>query len=88
MEDAFSVPFILCWYVDKVYEQLLSTQVNAFFDPILDNCLSAYSKMGCETTLLRNGKWLLTPNSEFISRQRLQLRLWLLRRKLRKRFAL
>ena len=60
--------------VDKVYEQLLSTQVNAFFDPILDNCLSAYRKMHCETTLLRNGKWLLTPNSKLISRERLQLR--------------
>ena len=47
-------PITLLCTVDKVYEQLLSEQVNKHFDTILNPCLSAYRKnYSCETTLLR-----------------------------------
>ena len=51
--------------MDKVYEQILSAQINAFFDPIL-NCLCAYSKMySCETTLQRlTEKWKMAADSK------------------------
>jgi len=58
-------PITLLCTVDKVYEQLLSEQVNGYFHTILDPCLSAYRKTyGCETTLLRlTEEWKLAADS-------------------------
>ena len=52
--------------MDKVYEQLLSGEVNERFDPELDPCLSTYRKKhSCETTLLRlTEEWKLAADSK------------------------
>ena len=59
-------PITLLCTVDKVYEQLLSEQVNKHFDTILNPCLSAYRKnYSCETTLLRlTEEWKLAADSK------------------------
>ena len=47
-------PITLLSVVDKVYESMMSTQVNNHYDCMLDPSLSAYRKKhSCETTLLR-----------------------------------
>lgn len=58
-------PITLLCTVDKVYEQLLSEQVNGYFYTILDPYLSAYRKnYSCETTLLRlTEEWKLAADS-------------------------
>ena len=55
---------LLCT-VDKVYEQLLTIQVNEYFYSILAPCLSASrKKIICETTMLRlNEEWKLAVDS-------------------------
>ena len=59
-------PITLLCTVDKVYEQLLSGQINEHFTPELDPCLSAYRKKhSCETTLLRlTEEWKLAADSK------------------------
>ena len=47
-------PITLLCIVDKVYESMMSTQVNNYFEHKLDPCLSTYRKKHtCETTLLK-----------------------------------
>ena len=47
-------PITLLSTVDKVYESMMSIQVNNHFDSELDPCLSAYwKKQNCEATLVR-----------------------------------
>ncbi|XP_048578931.1 uncharacterized protein LOC125560702 [Nematostella vectensis] len=59
-------PITLLCIVDKVYESMMSTQVNNHFDPKLDPCLSAYRKKhSCETTLLKlTEDWKLAVDSK------------------------
>ena len=47
-------PITLLSTVDKVFESMMSIQVNNDFESKLDSCISAYRKKhSCETTLLR-----------------------------------
>ena len=47
-------PITLLNTVDKIYEKLLSNQINNCFESELDRCISAYRKRhSCETTLIR-----------------------------------
>ena len=47
-------PITLLSTVDKVFESMISIQVNNHFDSKLDPCISAYRKKhSCETTLFR-----------------------------------
>ena len=57
---------ILLSTVDKVFESMMSIQVNNHFDSKLDPCISAYRKKhSCETTLLRlTEDWKLAVDSE------------------------
>ena len=59
-------PITLLSTVDKVFESMMSIQVNNHFDSKLDPCISAYRKKhSCETTLLRlTEDWKLAVNSE------------------------
>ena len=51
---------------DKVFESIMSIQVNYHFDSKLDPCISAYRKKhSCETTLLKlPADWKLAVDSE------------------------
>ena len=57
---------ILLSTVDKVFESMMSIQVNNHFDSKLDPCISAYRKKhSCETTLLRlTEDWKLAVDSK------------------------
>ena len=59
-------PITLLSTVDKVFESMMSIQVNNHFDSKLDPCISAYRKKhSCETTLLRlTEDWKLAVDSE------------------------
>ena len=59
-------PITLLSTVDKVFESMMSIQVNNHFDSKLDHCISAYRKKhSCETTLLRlTENWKLAVDSE------------------------
>ena len=59
-------PITLLSTVDKVYESMMSIQVNNHFDSELDPCLSAYrKKQSCETTLVRlTEDWKLAMDSK------------------------
>ena len=59
-------PITLLSTVDKVFERMMSIQVNNHFDSKLDLCISAYRKKhSCETTLLRlTEDWKLAVDSE------------------------
>ena len=59
-------PTTLLSTVDKVFESMMSTQVNNHFDSKLNPCISAYRKKhSCETTLLRlTEDWKLAADSE------------------------
>ena len=59
-------PITLLSTVDKVFESMMSIQVNNHFDSKLDPCISAYRKKHrCETTLLRlTEDWKLAVDSE------------------------
>ena len=54
MDERNYRPITLLSTVDKVFESMMSIQVNNHFDSKLDHCISAYRKKhSCETTLLR-----------------------------------
>ena len=59
-------PITLLRTVDKVFESMMSIQVNNHFDSKLDPCIPAYGKKhSCETTLLRlTEDWKLAVDSE------------------------